>query len=327
MEAPRPATFDAPWPKVGPARAVRYAAPVRILIVGCGYLGRAAGERLARAGHAVAGVQRRPDDGALAAAGVRPLVADVTRPETLAALPAGWDAVVNAVSSAGGDAAAYRAVYLDGTRNLLAWLRAAPPRRYVHVGSTSVYAQADGGRVDEDSPAEPATETGRVLVETERELLAAAAAGFPAVLLRVAGIYGPGRGHLFRQLLRGEARLDGDGGRWLNQVHRDDVAGAVVAALERGAPGRIYNVADDEPVTQRDFLGWLAAELGVPPPPAADAARPRKRGATDKRVSNRRLRDELGWRPIFPSFRAGYATALAAEKRAAAGLEDAAGQG
>ncbi|MFN0066103.1 MAG: NAD-dependent epimerase/dehydratase family protein, partial [Limisphaerales bacterium] len=277
-----------------------------------GYVGRAAGGRLARAGHEVAGVQRGPDDGSLVAAGIRPLMADVTRPETLAALPGGWDAVVNCVSSAGGDAATYRALYLEGTRNLLAWLRAAPPRRFVHLGSTSVYGQTDGGWVDEGSPTEPAAETARVLVATEEMLGEASAAGFPAIRLRVAGIHGPGRGHLLQKLRRGEARLDGDGSRWLNQVHRDDVSGAIVAAVDHGEPGRVYNVADNEPVTQRDLLAWLAAQLGLPMPgPAAPGeASPRRRGATNKRVANRRLRTALGWRPTYPSFREGYAAEL-----------------
>lgn len=288
-------------------------APMRVLILGCGYVGCAAGEVLVRAGHQVFGVQRRPDDGALAAAGVQPLVGDVTRPDTLAALPGPWDAVVNCVSSAGGDAGAYRSVYLEGTRNVCGWLRTGTPRRYVHVGSTSVYGQTDGGWVDESSPTAPTAETARLLVATEEVLRAKAAAGFPAVILRVTGIYGPGRGRLFQQLLRGEARLDGDGMRWLNQNHRDDVAGAVAAALEGGVPGRTYNVADDEPVTQRGFLTWLAAELGRPLPDVAEPGetRPRKRGATNKRVSNRRLREELGWAPRFPSFREGYAAAVA----------------
>lgn len=297
---------------------------MRILILGCGYVGRAAGEALAHAGHEVFGVQRRPDGGALAAAGIRPLVADVTSPDTLAALPGPWDAVVNAVSSAGGDADAYRRVYLEGTRHVLAWLRAAPPRRYVHVGSTSVYGQTDGGWVDEDSPTDPGAETARILVATEELLRSAAGAGFPAVMLRVAGIYGPGRGRLFQQLLRGEARLDGDGSRWLNQIHRDDVAGAIAIALERGHPGRTYNVADDQPVTQRDFLTWLADGLGLPAPAAGapTEARVRRRGATNKRVSNRRLREEPGWVPRFPTFREGHAAALAAAR---SGLRNAAG--
>ncbi|HMP04147.1 MAG TPA: SDR family oxidoreductase [Gemmatales bacterium] len=289
---------------------------MRILILGCGYAGRATGARLVAAGHEVAGVQRGPDDGALAAAGIRPLAADVTRPDTLAALPHGWDAVVNCVSSAGGGAAAYQALYLEGTRHVLDWLHGAPPRRYLHLGSTSVYGQTDGTWVDEDAPTEPATETARVLVETEKLLAGAAARGFPAVRLRVAGIYGPGRGRLFQQLLRGEARLDGDGARWLNQVHRDDVAGAIAAALEHGRAGRLYNVADCEPVTQRDFLFWLADTLGRsrPGPAAPDEARPRRRGATNKRVSSRRLREELGWEPRFPTFREGYAEAIRAAR-------------
>lgn len=310
-------------PLAGPAASANVA-PMRILILGCGYVGRAAGEALARAGHEVFGVQRRLEDGALAAAGIHPLVGDVTQPASLAALPSPFGVVVNCVSSAGGDAAAYRRVYLEGTRHVLAWLRATPPCRYVHVSSTSVYGQTDGGWVDEDSPTAPGAETARILVATEELLRAEAAAGFPAVILRVAGIYGPGRGRLFQQLLRGEARLDGDGSRWLNQIHRDDVAGAIAIALERGHPGRTYNVADDEPVTQRDFLTWLADELGLPAPAAGTPteARARKRGATNKRVRNRRLREELGWVPRFPTFREGYAAAVAAAR---SGLRNAAG--
>ena len=87
------------------------------------------------------------------------------------------------------------------------------------------------------------------------------------MILRVAGIYGPGRGHWFKQFLRGEARIEGDGSRWLNMIHRDDVVGVIIAALERGKPGEIYNAADNEPVTQLKFFEWLAAELKRPLPP------------------------------------------------------------
>ncbi len=94
---------------------------------------------------------------------------------------------------------------------------------------------------------------------------------FPAVILRVAGIYGPGRGYLLKQFLRGEARIEGDGSRFLNMIHRDDLIGVILAALERGAPGGIYNAADNEPVSQRQFFEWLAAELKRPLPPAVAA--------------------------------------------------------
>ena len=205
-----------------------------MLIVGCGYVGLPLGAELVRRGHAVWGM-RRSEDGAgdLRAAGVTPVFGDVTRLESLRALPGPFDWVVNTVSSSKGGADVYRAVYLEGTRNLLAWLAGGAVRRFVHTSSTSVYGQTDGGEVTEESAAEPRAETGRLLVETENLLLAAASErDFPAVVLRVAGIYGPERGHLFQQYLRDEAHISGDGSRLLNMIHRDDVVGAAIAALE-----------------------------------------------------------------------------------------------
>src|SRR5207237_313996 len=137
----------------------------------------------------------------------------------------------------------------------------------------SVYGQTDGKVVTESSPAEPSTETAKVLRETE-ELLLQAAPKFPAVILRVAGIYGPGRGYWFRQYLEGKATISGSGGRILNMIHRDDVAGAIIAALENGRAGEIYNAVDDDPVSQLDFFRWLSVTLGqaLPPFAAEDAA-------------------------------------------------------
>jgi nucleoside-diphosphate-sugar epimerase len=283
---------------------------MRVLIVGCGYVGLKLGIELRGAGHAVTGLRRSLEGAAeVAAAGLTPRVADVTRLESLRTLPADWDWVVNCVASGGGDVDAYRKVYFEGTRNLLTWLEDGPVRKFVYTGSTGVYGQDDGSWVDEESPAVPGSETGGVLRATEDLLLAAAGRGFPAVPLRVAGIYGPGRGYFFRQFVKGEARLEGHGQRHLNMVHRDDVAGAVIAALERATAGRTYNVVDDEPVSQVDLFAWLAAALGRPMPPfvAVDPHLQRRRAATNKRISNRRLRAELGYALRFPSFRDGYA--------------------
>jgi nucleoside-diphosphate-sugar epimerase len=284
---------------------------MRVLIAGCGYVGLPLGAELARHGHEVSGLRRSASaDAALRAAGIAPLHADLTRPESLAKLPRGFDWIVNCTASGGGTAEEYRRVYLHGTRNLLAWLAPAPPQKFVYTSSSSVYGQDDGSWVTETSPAEPLAETGRVLIETEQALLEAwRQKNFPAVILRVAGIYGPGRGFYFRSLVRGEARIEGDGGRFVNLIHRDDVAGAIRAALERGQPGAVYNVCDDEPVALRELYGWLAEKLHLPMPPSvpADLVAPRQRGVTHKRISNHRLRSELGWVPQFPTFREGHA--------------------
>ncbi len=251
----------------------------------------------------------------LQAAGIRPLQADVTDPATLAGLPADYDGVVFCVAASGGGVEEYRRTYLEGARHVVEWLAPRPPRRFVYTSSTGVYAQNDGSLVTEESPTQAATPTAEILLATEQLLLEAARTRtFPAVVLRLSGIYGPGRGYWLRQFLAGEAQLEGDGNRILNMIHRDDAVEAIPAALERGQPGRIYNVSDDEPVTQRELFAWLAQRLNRPMPLPAPVAGlpPRQRGLTSKRVSNARLRRELGWVPRFPTFREGFAAELAA---------------
>jgi len=291
---------------------------VRVLIVGCGYVGVALGRQLVSGGHEVFGMRRSLDSAAeLTAEGIHPVVGDVTDMATLDALGGTFDWVANTVSSSRGDSAVYRQVYWEGTRNLIPWLRERGCQRYAYTSSTSVYAQCDGTVVTEDSATEPAAETARILVQAENELRQATPSlPFAAGIFRVAGIYGPGRGHLYQQYLRDEARLVGDGSRLINMIHRDDVASALKAffdapRLPSGA--RIYNAVDDAPVTQLEFFQWLSHRLGKPLPPPApiSTAGDRKRAATQKRVSNQRLRHELNWFPHYPTFRDGYEAIIA----------------
>ncbi|MSU40540.1 MAG: SDR family oxidoreductase [Pedosphaera sp.] len=290
----------------------RFNPTVRVLIIGCGYVGVPLGAALAQCGHSVFGLRRSAvaaDE--LRTAGITPLLGDITRPETLAALPGKFDWVINTVSSGKGGAQEYRAVYLEGTQNIIDWLAPQSPQKFIYTSSTSVYAQTDGEVVDESSATEPTGETSRLLVETERLLLdAARTCNFPAVILRVAGIYGPTRGHLFQQFLRDEARITGDGSRLLNMIHLDDVVGSIIAALERGRAGDVFNVADEEPVSQLEFFHWLAATLNKPLPPSAVEDAQRKRGVTNKRVSNARLKSALGYTLKHATFREGYAAEM-----------------
>jgi len=300
---------------------------MRVLIVGCGYVGLPLGAELVRLGHEVFGLRRNASaENALKAAGIQPLFGDITQPETLAKLPREFDWVVHCVA-AGGGAEDYRQVYLQGTRNLMEWLAPAsaeaPARqalkKFVYTSSTSVYGQTDGSQVKESSPTEPLAETAKVLVETEKLLLGDDGSRgrsphqkFPAVILRVAGIYGPDRGHWFKQFLKDEARMEGDGSRFLNMIHRDDLIGCIIEALKNGRAGEIYNAADDEPVNRLHFFQWLAQALDKPLPPSEpeNPAENRKRGVTNKRVSNRKLRMELGYQFKYPNFRKGYSAEL-----------------
>src|ERR1051326_962542 len=257
---------------------------MRVLIVGCGYVGLPLGTELVRQGHEVFLLRRTNTSGAeLKSAGIFSLQADITPISELEHLPREFGWVVNCVSSSGGGLEAYRHVYMEGMQNLVRWLDAAGLASFVYTSSTSVYGQTDGSVVTEDSPTEPLSPTAQVLVETEQGLLAAAREkNFPGVILRVAGIYGPGRGYWFQQFLRGEAQITGKGERILNMIHRDDLVGCIIAALERGKPAEIYNAVDDEPVKQLDFFHWLAAELrrAIPPPPVEPPEQHKKRGAT-----------------------------------------------
>jgi nucleoside-diphosphate-sugar epimerase len=274
----------------------------------------ALGAELVKQGHEVFGLRRSLGaEAEFKAAGIKPLRGDITKAGQLAQLPGGYDWVVNCVSASGGGAQEYREVYLQGMRNLIEWLGAGPLKKFVYTSSTSVYGQNDGSVVKESSPTEPAVETARILVETEKVLLEAARGKkFPGVIVRLAGIYGPGRGYWFKQYLRNEARIEGNGARILNMIHRDDAAGAILAALKSGRPGEVYNAVDDEPVSQLGFFQWLSGPLGKELPPSApeDAETARKRGVTNKKVSNRRLRMELGYQFKYRTFREGYTAEL-----------------
>ncbi len=213
---------------------------MRVLIIGCGYVGVPLGVELVRLGHEVFGVTRSAQNhDALKAHSIQPLMADISQRADLDKLPLPYDWVVNTASSNQGGVEEYERVYVQGTKNLIDWLLSAPPKKFVYTSSTSVYGQTDGLPVKESSPAEPSSDTGRVLVAAEKLLLDAARdSKFPAVILRAAGIYGPERGHLFLQYLKDQARIPGRGERVINMIHRADLVNCIIAALKNGRRAR-----------------------------------------------------------------------------------------
>ena len=272
------------------ARHDSRSAPPRRLIVGCGYLGERLASRWLAAGSRVWGLVRTPSRLArLSAAGVEPIVADVAAPLPLPALPE-VDTVVWAVGFDRTAGRSYREVHVDGLRRLLDAITGNP--RLIFVSSTGVWGRVDGQRVDEATPPHPDREAGRVLLEAEA-LLGGHPKG-PGTVLRLAGIYGPGRLPRIDDLRAGRP-LEADPDSWLNLVHVDDAAAVVMAVADHAGPGPLYVVSDGRPVRRRDFYARLADLVGSPPPnwipPAADA-----RGG-DKRVDPRRLFAEIG--PAF----------------------------
>ena len=205
-----------------------------------------------------------------------------------------FHSVIHCASTRGGGVDLYERVYRQGARNLL---EAFARSTIVFASSTSVYAQKNGEWVTEESAAEPQHETGKILRKTENLLLA-----HGGIVARFAGIYGPGRSALLKRFLDGDATIDTENDRFVNQVHRDDIAAALLLLLDRNVgPGQIYNVVDDEPIRQSECYRWLAGRLNRLAPPLARSTSEPKRGRSNKRVSNAKLR-RLGWAPRYPTF-------------------------
>lgn len=283
---------------------------MRVLIVGCGYVGIELGALLSARGHEVHGLRRHPPLQDFVRAGITPAAADLLDQKAMARLPWPFDWVVNCAAAPNGESQTYRRTYVDGNRALLDCLERNPAKRLVYTSSTSVYGQDDGGWVDESAPTAPGTPNGDCLVEAEQTIIAARRSqGLPATILRVAGIYGPDRGYWLRQFLNGEARMEGDGGRFLNMIHVEDVAGAIEAVLTHADAGPIYNAGDNAPATQREMFEWLSDRLQRPFPAIVPAGT-RRRAVTNKRIDNRKLRQETGWLPKYPTFREGYEALL-----------------
>jgi nucleoside-diphosphate-sugar epimerase len=267
----------------------------RILIAGCGYVGEATADLFHAAGWDVEGWTASEKSAAALSAKPYPIFqVDISSCHQVAERPGTFDAVVHCASSRGGEVESYRQIYLNGARNLLDRFVGT---KMLFTSSTSVYAQHDGSWVTEESETKPVRETGRVLLETEKMVL-----GRVGTVVRLAGIYGPGRSALLSKFLAGTAIIDPENDRFVNQVHRDDIASALFLLASRQWPGgEIYNVVDDQPMLQSDCYRWLAQRLNRPLPPTGKPTSQRKRGNSNKRVSNAKLR-RLEWAPRYPTF-------------------------
>jgi len=267
----------------------------RILIAGCGYVGQATADLFHAAGWDVEGWTASEESRAALSAKPYPSCqVDISNCDQVAERPGTFDAVIHCASSRGGGVEFYRQIYLDGARNLLD--RFAETKLFF-TSSTSVYAQCDGSWVTEESETQPVRDTALVLLETEKLVLERR-----GTVARLAGIYGPGRSALLSKFLAGTAIIDPESDRFVNQVHRHDIASAIFFLLTRETQEtQIYNVVDDQPMLQTECYRWLAQRLDRPLPPIGKSTGQRKRGSSNKRVSNAKLRS-LGWTPRYPTF-------------------------
>jgi nucleoside-diphosphate-sugar epimerase len=242
----------------------------------------------------------------LADAGATPLALDLSAPGAARLIPPDVEAIVACQSSSTGTAEAYRAAYVAANRALLEGAARNGARAFVYTGSTGVFGQRDGGDVTEQSATAPSGPTGEVLAEAERTVLEAAAQGTRACVLRLSGLYGPGRTGILGRVRAGRLALGPGDDAWMNFCHRDDAVAFVVAALLRGEPGRVYHGSDASPSRRRDVVEWIAGRLGIPPPRAEGAPPP----GPNRRIRSEWSREALGVELRYPSFREGLQEAV-----------------
>lgn len=256
-----------------------------VLIAGAGDVGGRLAALRAQGGEDVIALRRR-DAGVVS--GVRAIRADLRSGEGLERLPRRPDMLVFCAAPDARDEVAYRGLYVDGLRRLLDRLDV---ERLLFVSSTSVYREDAGEWIDEATPAQPTSFNGRILLEAEREL----AAHGEAAVLRLAGLYGPGREAMLSRARREQPPRP----RWSNRIHVDDAAGALSHLLNLDELQRLYLGSDDRPVLESELVAWVRRQEGLP------ALAPRAEAESGKRISNAHLRVS-GWTPRYSDYSAGY---------------------
>ncbi|MBK4998277.1 NAD-dependent epimerase/dehydratase family protein [Pseudomonas sp. S31] len=275
------------------------------MIVGCGDVGGRLARQLQAQGWQVSGLRRSVSQ---LPEGVVPVAADLGQ----ARIPDAWpqrapDYLVYCVAASQHDEAGYQTAYVEGLRHVLGWLaeRGQRPRRLLFVSSSSVFAQKDGEWIDETAATEPEGYSGRVMLEAEGLALASA---IPASVVRLTGIYGPGREWLLSQVRQGY-RVAETPPLYGNRIHAEDAASLLAFLLQADARGvaleDCYIGVDDDPAPLAEVVAWLREYMGVTQ--WSDEQRVRRTGS--KRCSNARAR-ALGWAPVYPSYKEGYAAIL-----------------
>lgn len=272
------------------------------LIVGCGDIGSRLATQLLDKGWQVYGLRRSIDR---LPAGVIGVAGDLFNE----ACPADWptepiDYLVYSATATERNEAGYQAAYVEGLKHTLSWLKQhnQQPKHLLFVSSSGVYMQQDGEWVDENSPAESTIFSGRVMLQAEQVALHS---GLPASVVRLTGIYGPGREWLLGQVRKGY-RVAVNPPLYGNRIHADDAAGLLAFLLEAADQGKslddCYIGVDNAPAPLAEVVDWLRERLGVTE--WAEEASVRRAGS--KRCSNARAK-ALGWEPRYPSYREGYA--------------------
>lgn len=280
----------------------------RLFCFGLGYSARALADRLRAEGWAVAGTCRSAEKReALRAAGIDAFLFDRARPLADTALKGATHVLISVPPDRDGDPvlARHKADIIAGDG--IAWLG--------YLSTTGVYGDCGGNQVDESSPLKPTSERSRARVQAEAGWLDLHRRhDLPVHVFRLAGIYGPGRSAI-DQAREGRIRRIEKPGHLFSRIHLEDIANVLAASIARPAPGAVYNVCDDAAAPQADVIAYACELLGLPVPPAVPFDEAKKEMTEmalsfwrdNRRVCNRRIKEELGLRLSYPTYREGLA--------------------
>lgn len=286
-----------------------------VLIVGCGDIGRRVGRLLLAAGRKVVGVVASEESAAkLEEAGIRPLVANLNDPDELHTLPTAGALVFYFAPPPGGG------ITDPKVRNFCAIASGErAPRRLVYISTSGVYGDCGGATVTEETPANPQTARAKRRYDAEQTLLRwGAEQGVTVIILRVTGIYGPGRIPISR-LIDGHPLLRLEESAPTNRIHADDLAQVCVAAAEKGEAGEIFNVSDGHPSTMTEYFLAVAELAGLPRPPLVSMEEARRVMTPlmisylgeSRRMDNARMLERLGVKLRYPTLAEGLPASLA----------------
>jgi len=283
-----------------------------VLIIGCGDIGLRVARLHLQRGDTLHALARSPEGAQrLHAHGITPSLGDLDEPASLQLLNT-HNVLVYYLAPPPGEGADPRMAAFIGI------LHGHAPAKLVYISTSGVYGDCGGAWVNEDTPPNPSTARAKARLAAETMLGDYSRhSGVPVVILRVGGIYGPGRMPIER-LQRGEPVVKVEECPYTNRIHADDLARVCVAAAERGKPGAVYNVCDDEHSTMTDYFNACADLLNLPRPPQislAEAQRILSPGLLSylnesRRMDNRRMHEELGVTLLYPNLRAGLAACI-----------------
>ncbi len=282
-----------------------------ITILGCGYVGSALAEVCLSKGWTVSALTRNPETSSkLDSLGLSHVVqANLQDEDWHNELDSNQDFVVNCVGAASSDTEGYIQSYVEGQDSVIKWVGQGKVNSFVFTSSCSVYPQTEKRLVDETASCNGVSEKGGLLLAAEQKCFPPPASVTRSFILRLAGIYGPGR-HLFLNKVKNTDPFDGNSDRILNLVHRDDAVSAILACLESEDTniGRIYNVSDGSHASRGQIANWLADKLDANQPVFNEDD---VENTPNRKISSNRILDELSWAPKFPNFQLGYDSILA----------------